>query len=184
MGNPEEASSTSGIKEDGAYYQALSAAYQVTARLLAAEQAGIWSRMAMLLALTGAVAAFLSKFGSGFNTVITGALGLVVCVVLFYSGRRGFNFRDDFVSLMLRQESELGIKSFGPLNDGKVREYFSAQAGKPRGGLNQRRTHCILISVAAAVYVAILVFGICSLLSSSETPQPCACASASAAAHR
>jgi hypothetical protein len=94
----------------------LAAAYQVTARLLAAEQQGIWSRTQSFIGIHAAIAAAITLVLG--KDVKSGALpwylpasfasvGIALSVLAFFSFCRSWQFRDLFASIMRAQEKEL-----------------------------------------------------------------------------
>lgn len=140
----------------GGNVAAMAAAYQVSARLLSAEQAVLWTRMAGFLAATS-LAAGLAGFGSPLLQTAVGMFGALVTPIFWGSGERSWDFRDHFAAVMRAQEEWLGVKELGPLTTGDEQDFDS----KLRGGKfrSQRVTFRLIVGAIFLVYLGIAAHG-------------------------
>jgi len=157
-----EKSSAQHEEETGSTSSNVPAAYQVTARLLAAEQATVWSRTQGFFALNGLVVTLGSRLTGTAQVVLT-LIGIVLTSLFWSSLKRSWGYRKVFASTLRAQELDLKLGTLGPMTQGYAASVGSVSVdGKELtiGGRTQNEMSVAFVIVVYVFYAALLANGL------------------------
>jgi hypothetical protein len=144
---------------------ARAAAYQVAARMMAAEQQVAWSRVQGFLAFNAILAAAIGGNIFGTQPAVQIAMALVGFLLswpVLFSLRRSWAYRNVFAAVMREHERVQGVTDIGPVTIGNAaREKAGVLIGGQRHKVTGFKQHHLSYAVCVifmAIYVALMVW--------------------------